>query len=66
MQVSRRVTHEKPAGKVSALSMYAEPPTEQLTVTEFEEFAFDRLRRAVPPVPRASPSADVAVLRSQC
>jgi len=44
MQVSRRVAHEKPAGKVSALSMYAEPPTEKLTVTEFEEYAFDRLR----------------------
>lgn len=49
MQVSRRVREDKPGGKVSALSMYAVPPTEQLTIAEFEEFACDRLRRKCAP-----------------
>ena len=42
---TRRVSHEPVAKQVSALNMYSEPPTERLSVTEFEEFAFDRLRR---------------------
>lgn len=32
--------------RISALSMYPEPPTEPIGVTEFEDFALDRLRRA--------------------
>ena len=47
MQVARRVAPEKPAaGRVSALSMYELPPAEPISVSEFEEFAYDRLRRA--------------------
>ena len=34
------------SGRISALNMYTVPPTEALSVTEFEEFAFDRLRCA--------------------
>ena len=30
--------------RLSALTMYSSPPTEQISLTEFEEFAFDRLR----------------------
>jgi DNA primase large subunit len=45
MQVGRRVAAEPKAGvKTSCLSMYSVPPQEQLSVTEFEEFAYDRLR----------------------
>jgi DNA primase large subunit len=45
MQVARRVAPEKPAaGRVSALSMYELPPAEPISVSEFEEFAYDRLR----------------------
>ena len=49
MQQVRRtvVTEEEKVGtgrRLSALSMYATPPDEQLSLTEFEEFAFDRLR----------------------
>mmetsp|Transcript_17053 Transcript_17053/g.28519 ORF Transcript_17053/g.28519 Transcript_17053/m.28519 type:complete len:477 (-) Transcript_17053:443-1873(-) len=44
MQVSRRVSAERNEGRISSLSMYPEPPTEKLTVTEFEDFALDRLR----------------------
>ena len=62
-QVNRRVTTEtnRPSGaKVSSLSMYSVPPTEKLSVTEFEEFAFDRLRRVhairpLSPNPRLPP-----------
>lgn len=35
----------KAGAKLSCLSMYSVPPTEKLSVTEFEEYAFDRLRR---------------------
>ena len=34
----------KAGARVSCLSMYSVPPTEKLSVTEFEEFAFDRLK----------------------
>eukprot|EP00965_Chrysotila_dentata_P158323 5230145-Pleurochrysis_carterae.AAC.3 len=45
MQVSRRVALERGDGtRASALSMYANPPTEHLSVGEFEDFALDRLR----------------------
>lgn len=47
MQVARRrVSTEKPTagGYVSALSTYAHPPTDALSVPQFEEYAFDRLR----------------------
>ena len=47
MNIHRRISSEKPTtGRVSALSMYEVPPTEPISVSEFEEFAFDRLRRA--------------------
>ena len=46
--------------RLSALNMYSTPPMEQLSVTEFEEFAFDRLRRAprihARPVRRSRPA----------
>lgn len=48
---SRRISMEAPAvGRVSALNMYMTPPTESISVTEFEEFAFDRLRCALAPL----------------
>ena len=44
----RQIAKEEDTGsklrRVSALSMYSTPPEEQLSLTEFEEFAFDRLR----------------------
>ena len=33
--------------RLSALSMYSTPPDEQISVTEFEDYAFDRLRCAL-------------------
>ena len=52
MQVARRVSIEKASGgRVSALSMYPAPPVEKLTVSEFEEFALDRLRCELIPSP---------------
>lgn len=48
MNIARRISSEKPAaGRMSALSMYEIPPTEPISVSEFEEFAFDRLRCAL-------------------
>ena len=46
--VKRQVAIQDDAGsqRLSALSMYSVPPPEQLSLTEFEEFAFDRLRCA--------------------
>jgi DNA primase large subunit len=41
---TRRVTTESSSSRLSTLSMYVQPPTEVLTMTEFEQFAFDRLR----------------------
>ena len=41
--------------RLSALSMYPIPPTEKLTVTEFEDFAYDRLRRAWPGLESSAP-----------
>ena len=38
----------KAGAKLSCLSMYSVPPTEKLSVTEFEEYAFDRLRCECP------------------
>ena len=42
----RVVSHEETLDtrRISALSMYTTPPFEQVSLTEFEEFAFDRLR----------------------
>ena len=51
LQVNRKVGAEpigKAGAKLSCLSMYSVPPTEKLSVTEFEEYAFDRLRRECP------------------
>lgn len=48
MNIARRISSEKPAaGRMSALSMYEIPPTEPISVSEFEDFAFDRLRCAL-------------------
>lgn len=45
MQVHRKLSAEpKQGSKQSCLSMYSVPPQEKLSVTEFEEFAYDRLR----------------------
>ena len=45
MQVHRKLSAEPKTGaRTSCLSMYSVPPTEKLSVTEFEEFAYDRLR----------------------
>jgi len=46
MQVVKRliVTEHDESKRISALSMYTDPPDEQISVTEFEEYAFDRLR----------------------
>ena len=52
---SRRISAESSDGHVSALSMYKVPPTEQLSVSEFEDYAFDRLRCAPPPPPPSKP-----------
>ena len=51
LQVNRKVGAEpigKAGAKLSCLSMYSVPPTEKLSVTEFEEYAFDRLRCECP------------------
>ena len=49
MQVQKRVVQmEQEAGstqRLSALNMYQAPPEERISLTEFEDFAFDRLRR---------------------
>ena len=47
MQVVKRQVAEETEGasaRLSALNMYTKPPLEQLSVTEFEDYAFDRLR----------------------
>lgn len=47
MQVVKRQVIAEPEGtgkRISALSMYPVAPDEQISVTEFEEYAFDRLR----------------------
>ena len=46
----RQITKEETGDRVrlSALNMYSTPPEEQISLTEFEDFAFDRLRRAPP------------------
>jgi hypothetical protein len=51
MNIARRLANEQPSAgqRVSALSMYEIPPTEPISVSEFEEFAFDRLRCALCP-----------------
>ena len=38
-------TEAAPTVRKSALNMYSEPPDSRLSLTEFEDFAFDRLRR---------------------
>lgn len=44
----RQITKEQDPGgrgaRLSALSMYAEGPTDNITLVEFEDYAFDRLR----------------------
>ena len=42
----RQVAPEEsaPGQRLSALTMYTRPPEERISVTEFEEYAFDRLR----------------------
>ena len=42
----RQITKEDTGERVrlSALNMYSTPPEEQVSLTEFEDFAFDRLR----------------------
>ena len=45
--VKRQIAREEEEGgraRISALSMYSTPPTEQISLTEFEEYAGDRLR----------------------
>ena len=50
VQVNRKVGVEaKASAKISCLSMYSVPPMEKLSVVEFEEYAYDRLRRACQP-----------------
>lgn len=47
MKVVKReiATEQSDVGKrLSALSMYSDPPDKQISITEFEEYAFDRLR----------------------
>ena len=45
VQVHRKLSAEPKTGsKLSQLSFYSVPPTEKLSVTEFEEFAYDRLK----------------------
>ena len=45
VQVHRKVSAEPKLGaRVSCLSFYSVPPTEKLSITLFEEFAYDRLR----------------------
>ena len=49
MQVARRVSTERAPNQsagayLSALSLYKDPPTDHLSVSQFEEYAFDRLR----------------------
>jgi len=41
---TRRIATEPQGDRLSALNMYMTPPIESLSLTEFEEFAFDRLR----------------------
>lgn len=54
---ARRIASEKPgSGRMSALSMYEVPPTEPISVSEFEDFAYDRLRRAPRPTAAVSPA----------
>ena len=45
--VRRHIAQEEVTdrARVSALTMYSTPPAEKLSLTEFEDFAFDRLRR---------------------
>ena len=61
--VKRTVAHqndERPQ-RMSALSMYAKPPMEQISVTEFEDYALDRLRRECAPSPHPAPAHPRAV-----
>ena len=48
MQVQRSTTRRAEAptsnSRLSALNLYSRPPTEDVGLSEFEEFAFDRLR----------------------
>ena len=57
-QVNRKVGVEaaKGSAKISCLSMYGVPPSEKLSVTEFEEYAYDRLRC----IPRRRPVCHLA------
>ena len=54
--------------RLSALSMYQKPPQENLSLPEFEEFAFDRLRRAFSPItnPSAHPTCAPVPLVTFC
>ena len=48
MQVHKRAVQMQDDGgsqRLSALNMYQTPPDERISLTEFEDFAFDRLRR---------------------
>ena len=47
--VKRTLAKEEDVGsraRISALNMYSTPPQEQISIIEFEDYAFDRLRRA--------------------
>lgn len=72
MKVVKReiATEQSDAGKrLSALSMYSDPPDKQISITEFEEYAFDRLRcmpLCAPTCCLFPPPTDASRARAQC